>query len=44
MKNMKVIAKECPKCGRPMAQGAPHADGDAYQWECKCGHIIRAGR
>lgn len=38
---MKAISQECPKCGRPMTQGAPHADGDIYQWECRCGHIIR---
>ena len=25
--------------------GAPHADGDAYQWECHgCGYIERVGR
>ncbi len=23
----------CPRCGAEMTQGAPHADGDAYQYE-----------
>lgn len=35
----------CPKCGREMSRGAPHCEGDAYQWECcGCGNIIRVGR
>lgn len=38
---MKVISQECPKCGQPMTRGAPHAEGDVYQWECRCGHIIQ---
>jgi len=36
--------KKCPKCGRWMTQGSPHADGDAYQWECHCGYIERVSR
>lgn len=37
--------KKCPKCGTLMTQGSPHADGDAYQWEChNCGYIERVGR
>jgi ribosomal protein S27AE len=36
--------KKCPKCGTVMTQGAPHADGDIYQWEChNCGYIERVG-
>ncbi len=32
----------CPRCGAEMTQGAPHADGDAYQYEChRCGNIVR---
>lgn len=36
---------ECPKCGRTMTIGAPHSEGDKYQYECLgCGHVIPVGR
>lgn len=32
----------CLTCGSEMSRGAPHADGDEFQWECShCGRIIR---
>lgn len=34
----------CPKCGSTMTMGAPHGDGDKYQWECRCGKIIPVAR
>jgi len=37
----KNAMKLCPKCGRMMTRGAPHADGDEYQWECECGYTER---
>jgi hypothetical protein len=34
--------EKCPKCGAYMSNGAPHAEGDAYQKECHgCGYIER---
>jgi len=34
----------CPKCGRDMVRGAPHADGSIWQWECNaCGAVISVG-
>lgn len=34
----------CPRCGAEMHRGAPHSDGDAYQWEChNCGKVIGVG-
>ena len=35
---------KCPKCGRTMSIGVAHDDGDAYQYECRCGHIERVRR
>ncbi len=32
---------KCPNCGGYMSRGAPHSEGDAYQWECiSCGKVI----
>ena len=37
--------KKCPRCKTWMTQGSPHAEGDAYQWEChRCGYIERVSR
>ncbi len=37
--------KKCPRCDTYMTQGSPHAEGDAYQWEChRCGYIERVSR
>ena len=34
---------ECPRCGKQMSQGSPHADDAVSQWECYgpggCGYI-----
>lgn len=31
----------CPRCETPMSKGAPHSEGDAYQYEChNCGKVI----
>jgi hypothetical protein len=31
----------CPRCEVPMSKGAPHSEGDAFQWECgRCGKCI----
>jgi transposase-like protein len=31
----------CPRCETPMSKGAPHSEGDAFQWECgNCGKCI----
>lgn len=27
--------KNCPRCGRPMPVGAPHAEGSIGQYECR---------
>jgi ribosomal protein S27AE len=35
---------KCPRCGREMAMGAPHDEGDAFQWECRCGYIKPVAR
>lgn len=32
---------KCPKCNSDMTQGAPHSEGDRFQWEChRCGKVI----
>ena len=33
--------KRCPKCGAVMTIGAAHDMHDAYQYECRCGYILR---
>lgn len=36
---------KCPRCGHAMSMGAPHSEGDAYQWEChSCGKVMPVGR
>jgi len=30
--------KNCPKCGRKMRYGAPHADNSILNLECECGY------